>query len=279
MEVENNKDAMKIDIPEQEAVKAPNVEELLEILIDLNMSQSQQTVSLLMNYMNDVEENFFYVLQELDTVKEQLANVQNSPQTQVVRQPLVELAGQMGDKIASLQEQFKALRVSVNEKAAQIVQNFKDHGVIALNHVCEFLGIKETMTQLKESFLDTAVNMQASLDKIDNVHNELREASTHAKNVGRAMVGKKTLPVPESREKGFFYQMKRPYQGMKNFCTEQVIKLEKGIKGMERLEKSAVKATQNPSIVNKLQHLKERQEEQKKSVPAVNQTKKQDNTL
>lgn len=278
MAAESNKDNMKIDIPEQETANTPGVEALLEILIDLNMSQSQQTVSLLMNYMNDMEENFFSVLQELDTVKEQLANIHKTPQTQEVCQTLSQLTGQTGDKIASLQGQLKEVRVSLNEKAARLVQNFKDHGIKALNHVCEFLGIKETMTQLKESLLDNAVNMQASMDKIDNVANELREASTHAKNVGRVMAGKETLAVPGSREKGFFHQIKRPYQSMKSFCMKQATKLEKGIESMERLEKSAGRATQKPSITAKLQNFKEQQDAQKKAAPAMHQEKKQENT-
>lgn len=119
MAEEKNQDNMKIDMPEPEQTEMPGMEELLKILIDLNMSQSQQSVSLLMNYMNDVEENFFDVLQELDAVKEQLANIQNTPQTRETRRTLSELTGQMGERIADLQEQMKGWRVALNEKAAQ----------------------------------------------------------------------------------------------------------------------------------------------------------------
>lgn len=279
MTAENNKENMKIEMPEKETMEMPNMEELLNILIDLNMSQNHQTVSLLMNYMNDMEENFFSVLQELDTVKEQLAHVQNTTQTKNVRHTLAELSEQMGDKIHSLQDQLKEIKISLNEKAAQLVQNFKIHGVKALNHVCEFLGVKDAMEQLKESLLDNAQSMQTSINKINTVGRELREVTTHVKNVGRAIAGKETMKVPESKEKGFFHQMKRPYQSMKHFCVNQAAKLEKGIEAMERLEKSANKTAQKPSIMETLQKFKEQQAGQKKAMPIPGQEKKQENTL
>lgn len=272
-------ETMKIEIPEAETVKMPSMEELLNILIDVNMSQSQQTVSLLMNYMNDIEENFFSVLQELDTVKEQLANVQNTTQTKNVRNTLSELSENMGNKVTVLQNQLKEIKILLNEKAAQLVQNYKNKGIKALNHVCQFLGMKETMTQLKDSLLDNAQNMQESMDKIDNVAKELREVSTHIKNVGRAMTGKETIAVPKQKEKGFFYHMKRPYQSMKHFCVNQAVKLEKGIATMERLEQSANKAAHKPSIMETLQTLKAQQTVQKKATPEMNKEKKQENTL
>ena len=58
----------KIEVAEEKETEMPNVEELLKILLDVNLEQNRQTVHLLMNYMNDIEENFFSVLEELDTV-------------------------------------------------------------------------------------------------------------------------------------------------------------------------------------------------------------------
>lgn len=74
----------KIEVAEEKETEMPNVEELLKILLDVNLEQNRQTVHLLMNYMNDIEENFFSVLEELDTVKAQLAQVQQTPQTKEV---------------------------------------------------------------------------------------------------------------------------------------------------------------------------------------------------
>lgn len=192
----------------------------------------------------------------------------------------------MGGRITALQEQIRGFRTALNEKATQLVQNFKENGVMALNHVCDFLGVKDTMVQLKISMLSSAADMQKSMDKIDQVSQELREVSTHAKNVGRAVVGKEALAVPEPKESGFFHQMKRPYRSMKEFCTNQAEKLEKTIEGMERMEQSAERTAerrakmrqekQKPSIMEKLQGLKGQQQSQAKAA-AVDKSKKQEN--
>lgn len=211
----------KIEVAEEKETEMPNVEELLKILLDVNLEQNRQTVHLLMNYMNDIEENFFSVLEELDTVKAQLAQVQQIPQTKEVRHTLSDLIQNLQGQANHLQEQIHGMKTRLNEKAAQLVQNFKDQGVTALNHVCEFLGVKESLTQIRESLLQSAKEMQSSMDKIDQVAGELRATTTHAKNVGRAMVGKEAQEVAQPKEGGFFYQMKRPYQAMKDFCLKK----------------------------------------------------------
>lgn len=91
----------------------------------------------------------------------------------------------MGGRITALQEQIRGFRTALNEKATQLVQNFKENGVMALNHVCDFLGVKDTMVQLKISMLSSAADMQKSMDKIDQVSQELREVSTPRKKRGQ----------------------------------------------------------------------------------------------
>lgn len=154
----------KIEVAEEKETEMPNVEELLKILLDVNLEQNRQTVHLLMNYMNDIEENFFSVLEELDTVKAQLAQVQQIPQTKEVRHTLSDLIQNLQGQANHLQEQIHGMKTRLNEKAAQLVQNFKDQGVTALNHVCEFLGVKESLTQIRESLLQSAKEMQSSMD-------------------------------------------------------------------------------------------------------------------
>ena len=284
----------KIEVAEEKETEMPNVEELLKILLDVNLEQNRQTVHLLMNYMNDIEENFFSVLEELDTVKAQLAQVQQIPQTKEVRHTLSDLIQNLQGQANHLQEQIHGMKTRLNEKAAQLVQNFKDQGVTALNHVCEFLGVKENLTQMRESLLQSAKEMQGSMDKIDQVAGELRAATTHVKNVGRAIVGKEAQEVAQPKEGGFFYQMKRPYRAMQDFCLKNAGKIEKDIHKIENLEQRVEKIAdgkkaasveklpdkqEKSSIMEKLQSMKEKQAGQQKTAPMVETAKKQEAAL
>lgn len=292
MSVEDKKDTMKIDVAEEKTAEMPGVEELLKILLDVNMEQNRQTVSLLMNYMNDIEENFYAVLEELDTVKEQLSHVQNTPQAKEVRSVLTDLSGRLQEKAAFSSGQIQEMRTNFNDKAVQLVQNFKEHGVSALNHVCEFLGVKEKLAQLHDSFIQTAQDMQDSIDKIDRVSQELRESSTHARNAGRALAGKEALEVPVQKETGFFHHMKRPYKSMQNFCLRKADKLEKDIAKLVLLEQMDGRSRQSntkvpvekyvkekPAIMDKLETLKKAQGNQAKTAPAADKVKKQETVL
>lgn len=284
------KDAMKIDMPDEGKTEMPGVEELLKILIEYNMESNVQSVNLLMNYMNEMEEQFNSVMEELSSVKEQLANAQNTPESKQVKSTLTSLSEKLQEKLSSLQEQIHTIRAALNEKAAQLVENFKENGVLALNHVCEFLGIKDTMTQMKETFEQGSADMQGSMDKIDSVSKELRETTTHAKNIGRAMVGKELKEVPEAKQSGFFHNMKKPYQSMKNTYDKGAGKLEKAIARMESLEQSAEKvsekraeakkdAKEKTSIMKKLQSCKENQGSKEKQEPVVAKVKRQEAVL
>lgn len=288
-----NKEDVKIEVAEEKRTEMPDVEELLKILLEVNVEQNRQTVHLLMNYMNDIEENFFSVLEELDAVKAQLSQVQNTPQTKEVRHTLSDLGQKLQGQVAHLQEQMDSMKMRINEKAAQLVQNFKDQGVAALHHVCEFLGIKESLIQMRESMLQSAKDMQASMDQIDKVAGELRAATTHVKNAGRAAAGKSIQEVPQPKERGFFYQMKRPYQAMQNFCMKNVQKLDKDIGKLTMLkqqvenikdrkagkEDKPQEKEEKTSIMEKLQVMKAKQEAKEKTAPVTVKTAKQETAL
>lgn len=280
----SEKEKIPMDVAEEPVKEMPNVEELLKILIDLNLAQEQQSVHLLMNYMNDVEENFYNVLEELNTVKDQLHQIQHTVQNKTLRERLTDIAEGLSSRVSAMGQKLQDMRAILNTKAGQVVRRFKEHGVIALNQVCETMGIQDMMRSLKEDLEHTAADMQTSIDKIDKVSQELRETATHTKNIARALSGKEALATPEQKESGFFYQVKRPYQGMKRFCLKKAGQIGQGIEKLERLEQNAgnikegreqaKKQEKKPSIMEKLNSY---QKEQAAKAQAVAQNKKKEN--
>lgn len=249
---------------EESNVEMNNVAELLKILIKLNMSESQ-SISFFVNHINGMEKQFQSVMEELSTVKEQLANMQNKSTTQTekpVKSTLINLNNLQvqqifDDKVSSMQEIFQNTKATLNERAGQLVKNFKEKGIIALNNVCGFLGIKDSMINLKDSYEQSANEMQGSIDKINMVSKELRETATHAKNIGRAVSGKELIETPEQKQSGFLHILKKPYQKMKNIFNGGAEKLREGITKLEALEKSAERITDNREKSSISERLKE----------------------
>lgn len=251
----------------------PDMEELLKILTELNQEQNRQIVSLMMEYMNEMEKNFSSVLKELDAVKGQLS-VYEKDAPKDTRAALSDLPGELQEKISVRQGQLKELMADINEKAALAVQSFKEHGVSALNHVCEFLGIKEKLLQMRMSLLENAQEMQAAMDRIDKAGREFQKAVSHAKNIGRAMSGKELAEAPEQKEKGLFHMMKQVCLRRKDACTIKAAKLGKFISGLEQLEKSAEKSKE--SVISRLQEHQEMQKEKARSAPEAAKAKLQE---
>ncbi len=250
----------------------PNMEELLKILKDFNQEQNRQMVSLMMEYMNEMEKNFSSVLQELDAVKGQLAHEKDMSKD--MKSALSDLSGELREKVSVQQKQLNELKTDINGRAALAVQSFKAHGVSALNHVCELLGIKEKLLQMRMSLLQNAQEMQAAMDKIDTMSQEFQKAVHHTKNMGRAMKGKELQDAPGQKENKFFHMMKQRCQRRKNDYTIKAAKLGKFISGLERLEKSAEKGKE--SVISKLQEHQERQKEKARSAPEAAKGKLQE---
>lgn len=271
---------LKIDVPDQENIM-PSVGELLKILLDVNMEQNNQSVSLLVNYMDQVEESFYDVLQELETVKIQLNNMQKTPVSEKVRNTVGDMNSKLSEQVSKFQNQIKEMKQSLNNQATQLIEKFEKHGVKALNNVCEFLGIKEAMINIKESLNSCSQDMEKSIDKIDKVKNEFKEATTHVKNVGRVLVGK-DVKEPETSQKGFFERIKVPYQGVKKICDITSKGLEKSISKLDELEtKSSLlnkkDVVKKSSIKEKLDAYKETQN--KVPVKQQEKVKKQETSL
>lgn len=221
-------------------IPTDKVESLLKVLIGLNKLSQEQQITLLLNQMNQMEKNYNSVLHELSSVKEQLAQM-NAPQEKrsAIIAAVVDFEGNVKSKYHELQDMGKNL----NDKSAEMIQKFKENGVKALNNVCKFLGIKEALIKLKDHMQTNAVEMQGSIDKINKVADEFKNAVVHTQNVGKAIAGKETIDPATKEQSKFFERLKSPYLKMKNFYVSMSKKLSKAIEKFENLEQKASRSS------------------------------------
>lgn len=219
-----------------------NNTQLKQILDQNGMEKESQQLSLLLEQIEEMQKNYNAVFQELKTIRNQLDQqksiMQQSPENQSV---IVNQLSAFEKSVQKQYQQFQDMKKQICEKADILVQKFKETGVKALNNVCGFLGIKESLIKLKDMAQSNVVSMQNSIDKIDRIGFEVKSAATHIKNAGRAITGKEMVDSSTVAQFKIFEKLKVLYQQKKEGFTAQVEKLSNAIEKFENLEKTAEK--------------------------------------
>lgn len=229
------------------AVELSNVVELQKILTVCNMLRENQQIDLLVNRITELEKNYTDVMQELDSVKERLQELESKDKSpdmtsEGIASKLVKEANvKMNRQYHSIQNMKKDLNV----KARQLVQNFKDSGIKSLNKVCQFLGIKEKLVELREVTGSREMDAKETISKIENIQNELGLAKLHMKNAGRTIADKEQLNPAQvaTTKRGLIYKglnhIKMSYCNQVEKYAAEEKRLDKAIEKFNALEEKA----------------------------------------
>lgn len=258
---------LRMDVQEQKTAEMPDVNELLKILIEANQEQAAQSVAFLMEF-DSMEEQLEGVNKELQAVRTELNGLQNTPQSATVKERLSGMIKWLEEKVHTLQAQIKNMKVTLNEKAGEVVANFKSHGVSTLSNVTKVLGIKGMLESLNTTMEKEFSLMEKGIERVNASEHKFREAMQHVKNAGRVLQGKEALET-QYPEKGLFAAMRKPYQSLKNLYALGATETKHALAKVERLQNAAKPVKkEKESIADKLKRFKEQKaaEEVKQTV-------------
>lgn len=250
----------QIEVDERRTAAMPNIEELLQILIETNQQQAAQSVAFIMEFMDNMEGQLESVNQELQAVRSELNVLQDMPGVPTLKERLTGMIASLEKTVVSLQERIKEMRESLNERAGTVVANFKKQGVRALAGVTEVLGIKKMLTSIQVTFENQSARIENRIGQINEAERKYRESVMHIKNAGRTIIGKEIQKEAAYPEKGLFAGMRKPCQSMKRIYTAGMNGARRGAAQVERLEQAGKQSIKRrPSIADKLKQFKERQ--------------------
>lgn len=250
-----------IEVDERKSAAMPKVEELLQILIETNQQQAAQSVAFMIEFMDSMEGQLVSVNQELQAVRSELNALQDAPGAPTIKERLTNMIKGLEQTAASLQARIKEMKDNLNERAGQVVDNFKKQGIKALAGVTQTLGLKAMLLSIQTSFETRFAKMEDSIGQIYEVERKYRESVMHVKNAGRTLMGKETQKEAAYPEKGFFTNMRKPYQSMKNIYALGMAEAKRAVVKVERLEQAGKQAAKGKtSIAEKLKKFKVDQE-------------------
>lgn len=242
-------------------------------------------------YLDGMERQFDAVLQELQRVKAELAQVteQQAPDKPLLTNMLETLEA----KVEQARERLSAFREKILECAHDAVDRFKDAGVSALDNAVAAMRVKKGLEHLQEGLQSSLSGMKEALGKAEEMGTQLRTGFRDIANAGRIAANKELDFDPKTEEGRFQSVVLAPMRGIQKLLSninnnalaaigvvedlEQSADMARERQAERAAEKPGKRLAKKPSI---RQALKNNQAEiAAKSAPVPDQEKKQEAAL
>lgn len=274
-----------------EMENSPSFRELLKLLNENGRAVQGQDLSLMAWYLDGMERQFDAVLQELQRVKAELAQVteQQAPDKPLLTNMLETLEA----KVEQARERLSAFRDKILECAHDAVDRFKDAGVSALDNAVAAMRVKKGLEHLQEGLQSSLSGMKEALGKAEEMGTQLRTGFRDIANAGRIAANKELDFDPKTEEGRFQSVVLAPMRGIQKLLSninnnalaaigvvedlEQSADMARERQAERAVEKPGKRLAKKPSI---RQALKNNQAEiAAKSAPVPDQEKKQEAAL
>lgn len=195
----------------EQTVQDVNTQILLGLLQDNGMHDQAQELKELLQYVTAMEQQCGLILSELRQVKEQLGKMEDQ------QHPMKKAFSNAEQKIEARVEQARGrlqeLRQTIEDRAGSMAEGFRKAGVSALRKTSELLGVRKLLNGIQEDLGRAAYGTRRTVERMEAMGDELRSASSHLHNAGRAAAGQERRQVeqrPEGRvQAALLFPMRR----------------------------------------------------------------------
>mgnify|MGYP003251088369 CR=1 FL=1 len=205
----------------EQTVQSVNTQLLLRLLQDNDMPDQAQELRELLQYVTGMERQCDAILEELRQVKDQLSKLENK------QHPVAAAFAKTEQKIEAgverVREQLQNIRQTIEDKARSMVEGFHKAGVSALRKTSELLGVRKLLCGIQENLGHAAGGAKRAVERLEAMGGELRTASGHLHNAGRAAAGRETQQVEQRPEGRFQSAVLFPMRGVRKTLSKMQV--------------------------------------------------------
>lgn len=185
----------KLGMEENDVVK-----QFMELLSQQDMGGQSQGFMEMLRYVAGMHLQLSVMADELQGVREQLAQLQES-QPKTVTERLIDKIAQLQEKITNLSERLSKVKDCFMETAAEAVSAFKEKGKEGLCRAVQkgLSGIRSILAGCQEQMVDIKADYEKTANQIDRIGDELKQIGNSVSNVGRLLAGKGTKEVSDEK--------------------------------------------------------------------------------
>ena len=241
------------------------LKQFMELLNQQNMKEQSQDFMGIFWYVAGMQVQLSAMVDELQGVREQLSQMQES-QPKSVKENLMDKAAHLQEKVTSLSERLSAVRNRLVETAAQAVSAFKEKGKAEMCKVLQkgISGVKSILSDYRERLVDVMTDFEKTANQIDSIGDELKQIGNSVSNVGRLLAGKGTKEVSDEKPGvGLTRAVNTPVKKAVENLRKKIDGADKAFKKLDRLSarldagKEAEKGGR-VSVKDKLSQMKEK---------------------
>lgn len=214
-------------------------EVLLELLKALNqngMQQSANGVYELCAYVDSMTHKVEEMTDEIAKLRNDIQKIQDETLTNRLKKSMNEAAERLENRCNVIKEQLFETKVSIKNKAGEIMADFKMRGKEALNRVSEFVGLKEKLIGIRAKVVEGIADTDHTLSKIDAFGKGMREAGQKVTNTFRTFADKEEVDYSQQEQKFSKTELaKKPWKWQKKVYESLVLHLDASIDKVEDL--------------------------------------------
>jgi hypothetical protein len=246
------------------------LKQFMELLNSQNMGEQSQDYMALFQYTAGMQVQLAVMVDELQGVREQLAQIQ-SAQPKTVTESLMDKVSHLQEKIVNLSDRLSVVKDHLVETAAQAVNAFKEKGKAEMCKVLQkgISGVKSILADYRERLTDVMMDYKKTANQIDSIGDELKQIGNSVSNVGRLLAGKGTKEVSgEKPGVGLTRAINKPVKRAVENLQKNIDTVDKTFEKLERLsERLAVGKEAEKggrvSLKDKLSQMKAKADQQK----------------
>lgn len=233
------------------------IQSLLTVLV-ANQEHRGQDLSALLSYVDGMSHQLDAVTKELQEVKSQLAEIKDDQST--VKDSLALTVPVIENSLERTQEQIRTIKDSIIQGATQLLANFKQSGISALDKAVSILGVKEALNVIRADLSKSIIDINKSIKNVETIGQELRSANHHLKNVGRVATGKEQQEIDGSKAGQVSATILAPLHACQKLLTSMENATLSAIDRVEHLEQAAGngrdQTAERPSIRKEIETIK-----------------------
>lgn len=220
--------------------KVPSFQEFMKLLNENGREIQAQDLSLMAWYLEDMILQFNLALNELNTVKSNLAKVteQQVPSKSV----LSKMVEALEVKVEQARRRLVAFQGKIIAFTQDAVDRFKDAGVSALDNAVAAMHVKTGLEHLQESLQDSLSGMKVTMGKVEEMGVQLRQGFRNIANAGRIAANKELDADPKIEGGRFQSAVLAPMRIAQKMLSNINNNTLAAIGAVEDLEQSADKA-------------------------------------
>lgn len=228
----------------------PEIINLLKVLYSNGMSKEYHQVNNLLNYLENMENMYGKVYDELQNIHNELQNIQDNGQKSKITL-IVEKTDKTVKKVG---EQIHTVKDNLIHSAKNALSEYKCKGVSALKKALVTMKIPNALGHMKDTLNSCAKGLDKGAANIGAIRKDVQSVNEHMSNIGRTLVGKPSKePVTADSNKGVLVKIQKLYLSCSKLFSGMENATDKAIKGIGEMGNQQ---NQKPSVKAELKRLK-----------------------